>query len=211
MNAKVLMVIRILFGLFLLAMGLNKFLDFMPPVELSGDAATYMMAIMGIVQIKQKYPNDIYVFTQNIDDMFEKAGIKKNEIIHLHGYLLEIRCRKCEKLYEIGYQKQDDFLDDCISCGGKLRPHIVFFGENAPMYEVLNYELNTCDLIVVIGTSSNVLDVTYFAQLVDKSILNNLEPSDAIDDTYFTKVIYAPATQAIAEITEYIEYFIENN
>ena len=47
MNAKVLMVIRILFGLFLLAMGLNKFLDFMPPVELSGDAATYMMAIMG--------------------------------------------------------------------------------------------------------------------------------------------------------------------
>ncbi|PHS56835.1 MAG: NAD-dependent deacetylase [Sulfurimonas sp.] len=164
-----------------------------------------------IVQIKQKYPNDIYVFTQNIDDMFEKAGIKKNEIIHLHGYLLEIRCRKCEKLYEIGYQKQDDFLDDCISCGGKLRPHIVFFGENAPMYEVLNYELNTCDLIVVIGTSSNVLDVTYFAQLVDKSILNNLEPSDAIDDTYFTKVIYAPATQAIAEITEYIEYFIENN
>jgi hypothetical protein len=56
--------------------------------------------------------------------------------------------------------------------------------------------------------SGNVLDVTYFAQLTDESILNNLEPSDAIDDSYFTKVYYAKATEAIAEIAEYIEDFL---
>jgi NAD-dependent deacetylase len=60
----------------------------------------------------------------------------------------------------------------------------------------------------VIGTSGNVLDVTYFAQLSEESILNNLEPSEAIDDTYFTKVYYTPATEAIAEICEYIEQYL---
>ena len=52
------------------------------------------------------------------------------------------------------------------------------------------------------------MDVTYFAQFAEKSILNNLEPSNAIDDSYFTKVYYAKATEAISEIAEYIEEFL---
>ena len=162
-----------------------------------------------IVELKQKYPDEISVLTQNIDDLFEKAGIKEHEIVHLHGFLRELRCRECDEIFEIGYVNQDEFASKCPSCGGKLRPNIVFFGEAAPEYQKLTQELNRCELIVVIGTSGNVLDVTYFAQLTDYSILNNLEPSNAIDDTYFTKVYYAKATEAIAEIAEYIEDFLE--
>ena len=161
-----------------------------------------------IVELKQKYPQDIAVLTQNVDDLFEKAGMKSNEIVHLHGFLRELRCRNCEEIFEIGYQKQNDFSMNCPTCRAELRPNIVFFGEAAPLYANLTKELNDCSLVVVIGTSGNVLDVTYFAQLTDESILNNLEPSDAIDDTYFTKVYYAPATEAIAEIAEYIEEFL---
>jgi len=164
-----------------------------------------------VVELKQKYPKDISVLTQNVDDMFEKAGIKSDEIVHLHGFLRELKCRNCDEIFEVGYQRQNDFSNFCPSCGGKLRPNIVFFGEAAPLYAVLTRELNECELIVIIGTSGNVLDVTYFAQLTDKSILNNLEPSDAIDDSYFTKVYYAPATEAIADIAEYIEEFLKDN
>ena len=163
-----------------------------------------------IVELKQKYPDEISVLTQNVDDLFEKAGIKKNEIVHLHGFLKELRCRDCDEIFSIAYQSQDNFATKCPSCGGRLRPNIVFFGEAAPEYEKLTHELNRCTLIVIIGTSGNVLDVTYFAQLTDQSILNNLEPSDAIDDSYFTKVYYAKATEAIGEIAQYIEYFLED-
>ena len=165
-----------------------------------------------IVELKQKYPTDISVLTQNVDDMFEKAGINSDEIVHLHGFLQELRCRACDEVFNIGYQKQDECLNTgCPECGGELRPNIVFFGEAAPAYQILTQELNVCELIVIIGTSGNVLDVTYFAQLVDNSILNNLESSSAIDDTYFTKVYYAKATEAIAEIAEYVEEFLEND
>ncbi|WP_373035524.1 NAD-dependent deacetylase [Sulfurimonas sp.] len=162
-----------------------------------------------IVELKHKYPDEISVLTQNIDDLFEKAGMKEHEIVHLHGFLRELRCRECDEIFEIGYINQDEFAGECPSCGGKLRPNVVFFGEAAPEYQKLTQELNRCELIVVIGTSGNVLDVTYFAQLTDYSILNNLEPSDAIDDSYFTKVYYEKATDAIAEIAEYIEDFLE--
>ena len=163
-----------------------------------------------VVELKQKYPSEISVLTQNVDDLFEKAGIKENEIVHLHGFLRELICRQCSEVFDIGYKRQDEcFNAQCPECGGELRPNVVFFGEPAPQYQKLTQELNSCQLVVIIGTSGNVLDVTYFAQLTDKSILNNLEPSTAIDDTYFTKVYYAKATEAIAEIAEYIEEFLE--
>ena len=164
-----------------------------------------------LVELKHAYPDDIAILTQNVDDLFEKAGMKEGEIIHLHGFLRELKCRECESVFDIAYRAQNEcFNAQCPECGGELRPNIVFFGEAAPLYEHLTHYLNVCELLVVIGTSGNVLDVTYFAQLTDKSILNNLEPSDAIDDSYFTKVYYAKATEAIGEIAEYIEDFLNN-
>lgn len=158
-----------------------------------------------IAELKHRHPDDIAVLTQNIDDLFEKAGMKRDEIIHLHGFLTELVCRECETIFDIGYKKQSESFKECPNCSGELRPNIVFFGEAAPEYVKLTAALNECSLIVIIGTSGYVLDVTYFAQLCDKSILNNLEPSEAIDDSYFTKVYYTKATEAIGEIVEYIE------
>lgn len=162
-----------------------------------------------IAELKQKFPNDISILTQNVDDLFEKAGIKDSEIVHLHGFLKQLRCRECGAVIDIGYKAQDG--SRCQACGGELRPNVVFFGESAPKYEILINELNECELIVVIGTSGNVLDVTYFAQLTEFSILNNLEPSEVIDDSYFTKVYYAKATDAIDEIAEYVEEFLKSS
>lgn len=43
-----------------------------------------------IAKLTCKYPNDISVITQNIDDLFEKADCKN--LIHLHGFLPELYC-----------------------------------------------------------------------------------------------------------------------
>ncbi len=46
MNSKVLMVLRILLGLFVLVFGLNKFFHFMPMEAPTGDAGAYFGALM---------------------------------------------------------------------------------------------------------------------------------------------------------------------
>jgi uncharacterized membrane protein YphA (DoxX/SURF4 family) len=59
MNSKIFLVIRILLGLFVLIFGLNKFLNFLPAFELTGDSLDYFTALsksqtlnlVGIVEV----------------------------------------------------------------------------------------------------------------------------------------------------------------
>jgi uncharacterized membrane protein YphA (DoxX/SURF4 family) len=59
MSSKVFLAVRILLGLFVLIFGINKFFEFLPPFELSGDALDYFSALsksqtlnlVGIVEI----------------------------------------------------------------------------------------------------------------------------------------------------------------
>ena len=133
-----------------------------------------------------------------------EINLNSDEIIHLHGELTKVQCEKCGLVYDIGYKKiKDAFNGKCPSChSDKIRPFIVMFGEIAPNYRKLNEELLDCELLVVIGTSGQVLDVGKMARKVKKSILNNLKPSSAINEFAFTKVIYDKATVAIDEIKE---------
>ena len=162
-----------------------------------------------ITELKKEYPLDIAVITQNVDNLFEKAGMKESDIIHLHGFMPEVRCQSCGEIYNIGYEKLHTLNEgNCSVCAGKLRPNIVFFGEEAPMYEKLSQHISDCELFVVIGTSGEVIGVNGIAQHINTSILNNLEPSSAIEDALFSKVLYMKATEAIDEIAYEIEEFL---
>lgn len=77
------------------------------------------------------------------------------------------------------------------------------------LYERLNQEIQDCQFFIVIGTSGNVVGVNTIANFVENSILNNLEPSDAITDSLFKKVIYNKASNAIDEIAKDIEKFLD--
>jgi len=160
-----------------------------------------------VAKIKDKYPNDITIITQNVDNLFEKAGCE--DVIHLHGFLTEIYCESCGYLVDIGYKKQEDIYKTCPKCRkNKLRPNIVFFHEAAPMYEKLMEEFEDCEVFIVIGTSGYVINTDRFLNPdIKLSILNNLEPSDAIMDELYTKALFKPATVAIDEIVEDIQLF----
>jgi len=148
-------------------------------------------------------------FTQNVDDLFERAGSNPT---HLHGNIKEVTCECCGLTYDIGYKKQNDaFNGKCPSCySNKVRPNIVMFGEEAPNYTLFRRALNEADAFVVIGTSGNVIAVDLIAENFNNSILNNLDHSDAIDETKFEKVILKPATQAIDEVIDYMENLLKN-
>lgn len=165
-----------------------------------------------IKELKDKFGDEIAVITQNMDNLFEKAGMCAEDVIHLHGFMPTVRCRdeQCGAVYDIGYKPLHSLNSGkCSECGTKLRPNIVFFGEAAPMYERLNKEIADCEFFVVIGTSGNVIGVNHVAAACNYSILNNLEPSSAIAESNFSKVIYDKASNAIATIAEEIETFLE--
>jgi NAD-dependent deacetylase len=162
-----------------------------------------------IATLQKKYPDNIQIITQNVDDLFEKANC--NDVLHLHGYLRELRCenKKCNNILDIAYEEQNQTLK-CPICQGLLRPNIVFFGEEAPKYQDMHAILQDVDIMIIIGTSGNVINVDYLISNAKYTILNNLELSYAINDKVFDKVIYDKATIAIDEIKLIVENFLNN-
>jgi NAD-dependent deacetylase len=95
---------------------------------------------------------DVYIITQNVDDLHERAGSTK--VTHLHGELLKVRSTKDEN-YILDWQDDLNF-GDVDHQGNQLRPHIVWFGEQVPALEAAIAITEQADYFAVIGTSLQV-------------------------------------------------------
>jgi len=110
-----------------------------------------------------------YYLTQNIDSLEKKTGLKKDEIVQVHGAMDGAVCAKCKKVVD-----HDTFMKHInmkkvlyCECGGPIKESAVFFGEDPDkkLYELLHTIQNHCDLLIVMGTS---LMVYPFRNLVGK-------------------------------------------
>ena len=126
------------------------------------------------------------LITQNVDRLHHEAGHRR--IIELHGALAEVRCMACGALEpraalqsrlaalnpgwsaEPAVHRPDGDADldaaavqrftvpDCLACGGVLKPHVVFFGENVPrpiVDEAFSW-LDSSEALLVAGSSLTV-------------------------------------------------------
>ena len=94
---------------------------------------------------------DVCVITQNVDNLHEQAG--STRVLHLHGELMKLRSEKnSDLIYDIndGWEQS---LDARGEDGALLRPHIVFFGEDVPMFDKACKVVESADILVVVGTS----------------------------------------------------------
>lgn len=163
-----------------------------------------------VAEIQKKYPKDCILITQNVDDLFERAGC--TNVIHVHGELTKMECQSCSLVYNIGYKAHTN-NDLCPKCSSQdIKPFIVFFGGQAPaymeMYDAFRHLQNEDSIAVVIGTLGNVVQINANLELMDcKKILNNLEESPYIDDTQFDKVYYEEATSACEKIEADVDEF----
>jgi len=168
-----------------------------------------------VARIKDRYGDNCYVITQNVDDLFEQAGCQ--DVLHVHGELQKMECTACGHVWDIGYTIFDIEKERCPSCHSLrgVKPYIVFFGGMATnyreMYRAFVAAKHKESIVVIIGTMGNVINVE---ELLDhtlcKKILNNLEASEYINDEMFDKVYYEKATVALAKIEEDIDNYWKN-
>lgn len=158
-----------------------------------------------IAKLKAEFGEKIVVQTQNVDDLLERAGCES--VVHLHGFLPQIRCEVCDFVQNIGYEKIAGQI--CKKCGSdKMRHNIVMFGEAAPHYGDLYAALQECDLFVCIGTSGEVLDVASYTRYFKFSILNNLDASHI--DKFFSKCYIESAVTATPKWEDDIREFLSD-
>lgn len=104
-----------------------------------------------VAKLEEKF--DVTVITQNIDNLHEQAGSSK--IIHLHGEATKACSENGKKfVQDIGYRPIG--YDEKTPDGARMRPFIVWFGEDVPRLSDAAHAVEQCDILIIIGTSLNV-------------------------------------------------------
>jgi len=104
-----------------------------------------------LVKLEEKY--DVYIITQNIDNLHERAG--SSQVVHLHGKLTQAKSSGDESdVKDIGYE--DIKIGELCEKGFQMRPNIVWFGESVPMILTAEGLAFDADIFVIIGTSLEV-------------------------------------------------------
>jgi len=104
------------------------------------------------------------VITQNIDDLHQKAG--SQTVLEVHGSLRDATCLRCYAIVpsESFIQRflEDGDVPRCPTCGGVLKPNVVFFGEMLPasVFWRAQQAAEECELMVVAGSSLEVAPVS---------------------------------------------------
>jgi len=97
---------------------------------------------------------EFLLVTQNVDDLHERAGSR--QLLHMHGEIRKLRCAACRAVI---YHEEDAGTElDCAACGavGRMRPHIVWFGEMPFGMDEIYAAAMRADVFVAIGTSGAV-------------------------------------------------------
>lgn len=104
------------------------------------------------------------VVTQNVDDLHERAG--SEGVLHLHGSLFAPRCEDCGRAFsglddpsvESPQEGINRLAPPRCTCGARIRPGVVWFGEGLPegVWLAALGQIEQADLLLVIGTSGLV-------------------------------------------------------
>lgn len=156
-------------------------------------------AHLALAELQRNWPGKVIIVTQNVDDLHERAGAS---VMHMHGELKKARCAVSEQVFDWHEEMTTETICACCKKPGRMRPHIVWFGEMPLYMDAIYHVLRECDLFISIGTSGNVYPAAGFVQEVrmagkGHTVELNMEPS--LGHSLFDEKIYGPASQVVPE------------
>ena len=153
---------------------------------------------------KLEKDHEVYIITQNVDDLHERAGSKN--VIHLHGELLKVRSTFDEKL--IMDWKDDLNLGDFCEHHHQLRPHIVWFGEAVPMIETAMNLMEDAEVVIIVGTSMQVYPAAGLIQYAPENVkIYFVDPKPSISSSKKITVFAENASTGVKKVVDEIKQF----
>lgn len=149
--------------------------------------------------LESQLPGRFFLCTQNVDDLHERAG--SVQLVHMHGELAKSRCED-----ECGVPPVEDRMVYAnlaevgrCGCGGRLRPHIVFFGEIPLEMDRIQREIAKATLMLVVGTSGSVYPAANFVHWARHAGARTvyIGPEAPLNAAAFTHVVEGKAGEVL--------------
>jgi NAD-dependent deacetylase len=130
---------------------------------------------LALAALEKRLGDRLYLCTQNVDNLHEQAGSIR--VVHMHGELFKSRCDTCEETpfddtntYEFTRRSSGGPPAEfpCCHCGGRIRPHICWFGEAPFCMDEIFQALGLCTVFIAIGTSGLVEPAASFVAHVHR-------------------------------------------
>ena len=164
-------------------------------------------AHFALADLEKQLGDRFFLCTQNVDDLHERAGSAR--LLHMHGELAKSRCEN-----ECGRPPVEDrtvYVDLAAvprcPCGGRMRPHIVFFGEIPLEMDRIQNEIAKATLMVVVGTSGSVYPAANFVHWARQSSARcvYVGPERPLNAHAFTNVVLGKAGEVLPGLFEVAE------
>jgi NAD-dependent deacetylase len=166
-----------------------------------------------LAELEAQLGERFFLCTQNVDDLHERAGSRR--LLHMHGELFVSRCEfhpsaPSARAYAC---TREPFADDALyesaeaiahcPCGGRIRPHIVWFGEIPLEMERIEREIGRSTVMLVVGTSGAVYPAANFVRWagprVRKYYIGPEEPTNA---GAFSRIVPGNAGEVLPGLVE---------
>jgi NAD-dependent deacetylase len=167
--------------------------------------------------------DEFLLVTQNVDDLHERAGLAKAEMVQIHGDIFVTRCSRCgfdrhdypllvgAATYGAASEQEEgqkNGVPRCTKCDALMRPGVVWFGEPLPLREtgrVENYlQRDPCGVVIVAGTTAT------FGYIIDWALrashhggnLIEVNPGETPLSRFATRLVREPAAVALPRLID---------
>jgi NAD-dependent deacetylase len=156
-----------------------------------------------------RHVGSVSIITQNVDGLHQRALQESGlsglvEIIELHGSIWRTRCVSCSRERE-DLRPGPSEVPVC-ECGGRLRPGVVWFGEQLSNEAVSGAAriAGDCEVFLVVGTAAVVYPAASYARLaaLGNALVAeiNLEPTPLSDS--LPVALHGPAESVLPALVE---------
>ena len=177
----------------------QRVLDFYNQRRAQAAAAQPNAAHIALAELQRHF--SVYIITQNVDDLHERAGSRN--VLHLHGQLNQARS-SADPDYIVPCT-QDQTLQDTDPHGNPMRPHIVWFGESVPLLDDAAAIVRQADVFLIIGTSLQVYPANTLACYAHPDTrIFVLDPAPQAAASAQVEIIRATAAAGVPRLCDYL-------
>jgi len=157
-------------------------------------------AHLALAKLEKKLQQRLFLCTQNVDNLHELAGSR--QVVHMHGELFKSRCDACSRapFHDTSTYDPPAGIPRC-ECGGRIRPHICWFGETPFELDRIFGALNECTVFMAVGTSGVVEPAASFvAHVAGRARTIYVGPEEPANASSFTECHLGKAGEVLPDL-----------
>lgn len=151
-----------------------------------------------LLKWSRELPEGVFVFTSNVDGMFQKAGLPNNRVCECHGSIHHLQCTKpcLAMIWTAGEVAPEVDIDRCClvsqlpacpDCSSVARPNILMFGDPDWLEHRTRAQRSRLDrwlggvkrpLVLELGAGTNIPTVRRFGEDVGAPMIR-INPTDS--------------------------------